>query len=56
MFNAVENTREITLSMICRKTKSTGVEIVYCQRLPCFGRHVGVLERDTNMATPYISF
>ena len=40
--------------MICSKTKSTGVEIVYCQRLACFGRHVGVLERDTNMTAAYI--
>ena len=45
MFNAV--------MIICIKTKSTGVEIVYCQRLSCFGRHVGVLERD--MAAAYIS-
>ena len=37
------------------KTKSTGVKIVYCQRLSCFGRHLGVLERDTNMAAPYVS-
>ena len=41
--------------MISSKTKSTGVEIVYCQRLSCFNRHVGVLERDTNMAAAYIS-
>ena len=41
--------------MICSKTKSTGVEIVYYQRLSCFGRHVGVLETDTNMAAAYIS-
>ena len=31
--------------MICSKTKSIGVEIVYCQTLSCFGRLVGVLER-----------
>ena len=26
---------------------------MYCQRLSCFRRHVGVLERDTNVAAAY---
>ena len=54
MFNAVENSRKLLL-VSCSKTKSTGVENVHCQRFSCFGRHVGVLERDTNMAAAYIS-
>ena len=33
---------------------TTGEEIVYCQRLSCFGCLVDVLERDTNTATAYI--
>ena len=48
MFNAVKKTRKF-LSMTSSKTKSNEVE-----RLSCFGRHIGVLERDTNMAAAYI--
>ena len=50
------SSRLLRLSMICSKTKSNGVKNVYCQILSCFGRHVGLLKRDTNMAAPYISF
>ena len=57
IFNAVDNTcNKITFNVICSKTKSTGVKIVHCQRLPCFGGHVCVLEKDTNMhGRAYIS-
>ena len=43
--------------MICSKTKSTGVEIVYrqAQRLSCFDRHIGVLERVTNAIFPFVN-
>ena len=28
---------------------------MYCQRLSCFGRHVGIHERDANIPIAYIS-
>ena len=36
---------EISFSVVCIKTKSTGAEIVLCQGHSSLGRLVGVLER-----------